>query len=918
MNQSLIFTFLFPALLFTQVDIERSSKPEYSHTRGFYSEPFYLTLTAASEEAQIRYTTDNTKPDENDGIPYTGPIRISEMTTIRAVAFEAGLECSDVRTHSFIFFSDVLTQDDGELPTSEYSGDHVFWTEEFDMHDATDSEEEMIEALLDIPTMFISAPYDSIFGVAGIHRGQNLEEYGGDPHHPDWIELVECSVEMIYPENYRDGRFKSWQENCGIKIQGGAGRWQNGYFDHKQSFTLKFRNAYGEGLLDHDFLETAPFNSHLSPKKFDKIIIRTGFNRDWGSDWDRANCAYTRDQFGRDLQTLMSGWGNKGTYAHLYINGKYWGQYNPCERMDDHAMATYFGGEDEDYFFGKGKGGPQSGNPDRYYYLNNTDWTNVQLSEIGKYLAVDTYIDLALVHCYSNAGDSPQYYFGCRTNPPGPMYFTGWDMEDSFDGGARRSGPPVSLENYEMPYSNDKFDAYFKLKKNIDFKMKFSDRVYKHCFNNGILTDSQVVAIWDSSCRIIEKSILGEIARWGDERGEPYGYDHWLSEIDDVRRDLIGRSDLLVTELRKSGMFPFFEPVAFMAGDDVITTDSYNCDENFELTLEFLLPGADKIIYTTDGSDPRKWDLTGEVSDAATIFTGRSTSIPISQMTTVKVRSRNGLVWSPLQEIKIILKESSSVVITEINYDSAVRHDTEDWVELYNNSDRDISLAGWTIKDSNDDNVFQFGNRDMLWRRSLLVVCNDTAKFAELTDGVKYYTGNMNFKFSNEGDAVRVFDNNNVLVDSVMFDDEAPWPIQAAGWGNTLELINPAYDNSQPENWSALSLFGSPGLANNDSVVVDTTHRELPQIPVIYKLSQNYPNPFNLTTHIDFDLADACAVTLKIYNILGQEIATLVDDYQEAGSYSVRWSASGLASGIYFYQLKTKTFSATKKLAVIK
>ena len=505
----------------------QSEMPEFSHHRNFYSEPFFLTLTSNSDNSQIRYTTDCSKPTRDYGIFYTGPIEISKMTTIRAVAYEDTTLVSNVRTHSFIFPADVLTQDDSGVPVEQNSKDHVFWTEEFDMSDVNISDQEMIEALLDLPTIFISAPYDSIFGISGIHRGQNLEEYGGDPHDPNWIELVECSAEMIYPKNYKGGRFNNWQENCGIKIQGGASRWDNGSMDHKQSFTLEFKSKYGASKLKNEILASAPFNSESVPSEFDKIILRTGFNRDFGSDWDRANYAYTRDQFARDLQLLMSGWGNHGTSAHLYINGKYWGITNPCERMDNNALATYFGGAGDDYFYGKGKEGVRFGPSDRYSSLINTDWTNRQFSEIEEYLVVDPYIDNVILHSYGNIGDGAQYYFGGRTNPPGPIYYTCWDMEDSFDGGARRSGPPVSLENLQYIYSGDNFLAYYKMKNNIDFKMKFADRIYKHCFNGGILTNERVTAIWDSSCNVISKSMFAEIARWGDERGEVYGHDHW-------------------------------------------------------------------------------------------------------------------------------------------------------------------------------------------------------------------------------------------------------------------------------------------------------------------------------------------------------------------------------------------------------
>ncbi|MCK4448016.1 MAG: lamin tail domain-containing protein [Candidatus Marinimicrobia bacterium] len=901
--------------------IPQSEKPDFSHKRGFYSEPFYLTITADPVNSTIRFTTDCSKPDRNVGTLYTEPILISKMTTIRAVAYEDTTLRSEVRTHSFVFPADVLTQDDSGVPEEEHSQDHVFWTEEFDMDDVTQSEQEMIEALLDIPMMYISAPWDSIFGIAGIHRGQNLEEYGGDLPHPDWIELVECSVEMIYPENYRNGRFKNWQENCGIKIQGGAGRWNNGSFDHKQSFTLEFKRKYGAAMLKNDYLISAPFNRESAPDKFDKIIIRTGFNRDWGSDWDRANCAYTRDQFGRDLQILMSGWGCHGTYAHLYINGKYWGQYNPCERMDNHALATYFGGESEDYFYGKGKGGIKFGSPDRYNYLNNTDWTNRQLSELAEYLAIDNYIDIALVHCYSNAGDSPQYYFGCRTNPPGPLYYTGWDLEDSFDGGARRSGPPVSMETYNMPYSGDKFKAYFKIKNNIDFKMKFADRVYKHCFNEGVLSDDRVIAIWDSSCRVIEKSILCEIARWGDERGVVYDYEHWKNECKDVRDDLTGRSDLLIAELRKSGMYPsiIIPPLHFKVGSEIITTPTYNCHEGSSLTIVFSMSAGGEIYYTYDGSDPRAWDLTGNTSASAVEVNDQIVTFPITHATTIKARIKDSGVWSPLQELKIIPKKTSPVVINEINYDSDADYDTEDWVEIYNNSESDISLAGWKLKDSNDENIFEFRQNTTLKQDSYLVICYDTTAFNALFADVDNYTGNINFKFGNEGDAVRIFDNNNTLVDLVVYDDVSPWPVQAAGGGATLELLNPEFDNTQVENWQASNDFGSPSRRNSTfTVTVINQDKESQNRLKNFTLMQNYPNPFNPTTNIKYNIATAGVVTLKIYNITGQEVETLVNEHQNSGLHSVKWTAQGIASGIYLYQLRTKDFSAIKKLVLIK
>ena len=84
------------------------------------------------------------------------------------------------------------------------------------------------------------------------------------------------------------------------------------------------------------------------------------------------------------------------------------------------------------------------------------------------------------------------------------------------------------------------------------------------------------------------------------------------------------------------------------------------------------------------------------------------------------------------------------------------------------------------------------------------------------------------------------------------------------------------------------------------------------------QLYQNYPNPFNPSTRIKYALSKPGHVTLKIFDVRGKEVASLVDDYQTSGIHKVTWQASGLASGIYFYQLKADEFNQTRKLLIQK
>lgn len=98
-----------------------------------------------------------------------------------------------------------------------------------------------------------------------------------------------------------------------------------------------------------------------------------------------------------------------------------------------------------------------------------------------------------------------------------------------------------------------------------------------------------------------------------------------------------------------------------------------------------------------------------------------------------------------------------------------------------------------------------------------------------------------------------------------------------------------------------------------------------PLPPSGYSLSQNFPNPFNPSTIISYQLPANSHVTLKVYDVLGREVETLVDGRQSAGNHAVKFEAKGLPSGVYFYRLSAKPLSGqagnfieTKKLVMLK
>ncbi len=89
-------------------------------------------------------------------------------------------------------------------------------------------------------------------------------------------------------------------------------------------------------------------------------------------------------------------------------------------------------------------------------------------------------------------------------------------------------------------------------------------------------------------------------------------------------------------------------------------------------------------------------------------------------------------------------------------------------------------------------------------------------------------------------------------------------------------------------------------------------------IPDEYRLEQNYPNPFNNSTVIKYSIPQEGLVTLKIYNAIGEEVATLVNEIKQTGNYASTLDAANLTSGIYFYRIQARDFIETKKMILLK
>ncbi len=136
---------------------------------------------------------------------------------------------------------------------------------------------------------------------------------------------------------------------------------------------------------------------------------------------------------------------------------------------------------------------------------------------------------------------------------------------------------------------------------------------------------------------------------------------------------------------------------------------------------------------------------------------------------------------------------------------------------------------------------------------------------------------------------------------------------------NAIELENPNHSLTYYYN------DYSSGRPEVQSVHPEFTTQYVTKsaIPTVFSLHQNSPNPFNPTTSIKYDMPKAGDVQIAVFNVLGQRVTDLINGYQEAGSHEVVWNGkddggSSVASGIYFYRIKTSEFSDTKKMLLLK
>ncbi|MCB1126880.1 MAG: CotH kinase family protein, partial [Verrucomicrobiae bacterium] len=743
-----------------------------------------------------------------NGRTYGGPFPIDHTTAVRAVAIRDDWIPSDVITHTYLFPEEILEQPalpDGfpDRWQADYVADY-----EMDPTLATDPVygPRLLPSLRSFPTLFLTLPHEDLWGnAAGIYRNSTSR---GDA----WERAV--SAELLLPDG-RSGT-TGFAINAGLRIQGDASRDNNR--TPKHSMRLLFKGEYGPSKLGYDWFDGGVTD-------FDNIVLRAGFTDSWctryspggtlGERYRPEDSVYLRDTWMKDTFLAMGQPAGRGTFVHLYLNGLYWGLYNPTERLDASHFSETYGGREMDWDVIRDFGEVMDG--------NLADWNamialvNAGIGSEADYQAVRAWVDVPnlidymLLHFFGEAEDWPHHnWYGARhrgteTVRGNRWFFLPWDQEIVADRQYPRDR--VDVNNDDTPAR-----IYSELRVWPEFRREFGDRVQRHLGPGGALSVGKNVERLRRRAAEIAHAMVAESARWGDARrnttvgSQGTGVtltpdEFWQPEIDALCTNWFpAQPDVLIARLREAGLFPDLDapllspPGGFVSAEGGVSATHAN--------------SSGTIYLTDDGSDPREYG-TGAVAGTARIW-----SVPVAITAPVTIRARvwrNG-EWSALASGDYRPEQDfAGLQISEIHYHplpfQGIDGDRFEFLELVNTGPATLYLEGTRIVDGIE---FTFPAGAMLPPGERTLVVSDPTAFAMLYPGVSP-VGVYNQQLSNGGERIALNDPLGHALPSLSYDDSSPWPAAADGGGWSLQWLPELGSNGDPASWvAAVPTPGAP------------------------------------------------------------------------------------------------------------
>lgn len=648
--------------------LDKVDDTSFALGRGFYTQPFNETITAKTPGASIIYTLDGSTPSVDNGtrvsapdsqtppaavVPINGGTNAG-VTTLRAIVHRDGSAPTNVDTQTYLFSRDIVLQSESSTvasgwPAAPVKGqvfDYGMRLDRIGPGSSSYSPEQVADSLESIPTLSLVTDQENLTGAAnGIYvnalaRGRSWER--------------PVSVELLYPPGFDDpdGNQAGFQIDAGVRIRGG---WSRNPEFFKHAFRLFFRGEYGDSKLRF------PLFGSEGVSDFDRIDLRSSSNLDWARESEfnlGRQFTFVRDVFCRDTQGAMGQPYTRSRYHHLYLNGTYWGIYQTQERPEASFGASYFGGDNDDYDVVKcsnhvggfateategtldafkelwvlareiGRRDPSDAN---FFALEGRGANGVRDPNLPVLLDVDNLIDYMLVIFWSGNGDGtlssflnnnlPNNWFSIR-NRRGEEGFRFFVHDNEFTLGsayseADRTGPYIGSNQGNFLYANPQW-IHQDLMASSAYRQRFADRVQKHFFRGGALTEAACVARFNRRANEVRDAIKAYAARWADARyTASYHVGLWEAEISRVTSSWIpGRSATVLAQLRADGLFPARPGPGFQTAAGTALPDGTITPGSQVRLADPAGPGG-TIYFTLDGSDPQ---ATGAPTLTATLI----------------------------------------------------------------------------------------------------------------------------------------------------------------------------------------------------------------------------------------------------------------------------------------------------------
>ena len=512
-------------LLLCLVAVSGVAQPQFSKPHGLYDGGSLTVAISGDAAAKIFYTTDGSTPTTASA-KYTAPLTIQKTTILRAIE-QIGDSLSPVGTASYIFVNSVLNQSNNP---AGYPAEWGYYTDvnrweraiaDYEMDQEMTSNPtlrpKIIEGLKQLPILSIVSDKDNFFshendpdrGGIYIFTGPPV----GDATGHGWTRPT--SVELFGGPQQHD-----LSTSCGIRLHGGHGRLAEK--NPKHSFRLVFKEQYGPKTLRY------PLYGEDQPSKFDQLVLRCHFGNAWQhwGEGNREKAQYTRDVWVRRMQRRIGRTSVNAIYAHLFLNGMYWGIYNIAERVDDQFGKDHLGGKKEDIDVVKIEedGGNHieaaEGTLDVWEQMTSAvakAGSEEGYAKLDSLLDIDNFIDYMLINQYAGNTDWDHHnWYAIRRHNSDEKTSTGfqflcWDSEIVFEN--VRENNLTKNNGGSCPTG-----MFHSLLQNPTFAKKYQRRAKELLADDGFLGQQSVVNLWDSLYHTIDKAIYCEAARWGDFR----------------------------------------------------------------------------------------------------------------------------------------------------------------------------------------------------------------------------------------------------------------------------------------------------------------------------------------------------------------------------------------------------------------